>query len=125
MKIYENLLFAYSFEKMVGFTTTLLIIFWGSYAIGFLAFFGIRPLILKTKEISVQDNYWFVSYQLIKYSLFIVSFFIIILFLIYKLFLEKEFLFLHRDRIITLFPLLLLVHGILGLVSQKKSQQNI
>ncbi len=125
MKIYKNLLFAYSFEIMVGLTTTLLIIFWDHYAIGFLAFFGIRPLILKTREISIQDNYWFVSYQLIKCSVFVISFLIIILYIIYKLFLEKDFLFLYRDRIITLFPLLLLVHGILGLVSQKKSQQNI
>ena len=106
---------------MIGLTTTLLIISLGSYALGFLAFFGIRPLILETKEISAQDDYWFLSYQLIKYSVFIISLIIIILYLIYEIFLEKNFLFLYRDRIITFFPLLLLVHGILGLISLKRT----
>ena len=121
MKIYKNLLFAYSFEIIIGLTTTLLIIFWGPYAIGFLAFFGIRPLILETREISAQDNYWFLSYQLIKYSVFIISFIIIILYLIDNFFSKNDFLFQYRDRIITLFPILLLVHGILGLISLKRN----
>lgn len=106
---------------MFGLTTTLLIIFLGSYAIGFLAFFAIRPLILKTKEISSQDDYWYISYQLLKNSLFSISFIIIGLYLIYYFFLDKEFLFVHRDKIIMFFPLLLFIHGILGLISLRKT----
>jgi hypothetical protein len=119
MKVYKNLLFAYSFEIMVGLTTTLLIIFIGSNAIGFIAFFAVRPLILDTKEISSGDDYWFVQYRLLKYSVLIISFIIIIYFLIYRFFLSNDFLFLHRDKIITLFPFLLSIHGILGLISLK------
>lgn len=120
MRVYENLLFAYSFEIIFGLTTTLLIIFLGSYAIAFLAFFAVRPLILKTKEISAQDDYWYKSYQLIKYSLFIISFIIIVLYIIYQFFFNKESLFVHRDKIIMFFPLLLFIHGILGVISMRK-----
>ncbi len=119
MKVYKNLLFAYSFEIMVGLTTTLLIIFIGSNAIGFIAFFAVRPLMLDTKEISSGDDYWYVQYRLIKYSVFIVSFIIIITYLIYRLFLSNEIIFLQRDKIILMFPFLLFVHGFLGLISLK------
>jgi len=119
MKVYKNLLFAYSFESMVGFTTTILIIFFGSYALGFLAFFAVRPLVMETKEISAKDDYWFISYQLIKYSVFILSFSIIILYFLLIIIQDNEFLFRHRDRIIILFPFLVFVHGVLGLFSLK------
>ena len=121
MRIYKNLLFAYSFEIIFGLTTTLLVIFLVSYAIAFLAFFAVRPIILKTKEISAQDDYWFISYQLIRYSLFIISFIIIVLYVIYYFFLDKEFLFAYRDKIIVFFPLLLFIHGILGLFSLRRT----
>lgn len=121
MKIYKNLLFAYSFEIIIGLTTSLLIIFWGTYALGFLAFLALRPLILETREITARDDYWFVSYQLMKYSIFIISFMIIGLYFVDKFILEKDLLFIYRNRIIILFPLLLFVHGILGLFSLKNS----
>ncbi len=119
MRVYKNLLFAYSFEIIVGLTTVILIIFFGSQALAFLAFFALRPLILDTIEISGEDNYWFISYQLMKYSIFIISFIIILFYIIYRYFLDNSFLWQHRDRIIILFPFLLLVHGILGLISLK------
>jgi hypothetical protein len=121
MKIYKNLLFAYSFEAIIGLTTSLLIILFGAYALGFLAFLALRPLILETREITARDDYWFVSYQLMKYSIFIISFIIIGLYLVEKFVLGEDLLFLYRNRIIILFPFLLFVHGILGLFSLKDS----
>jgi hypothetical protein len=119
MRVYKNLSFAYSFEIIVGLTTVLLIIFFGFPALSFLAFFALRPLLIETKEVSAEDHFWFISYQLMKYSIFVISFIIILFYIIYKFFLDYNFLWQHRDKIIMLFPFLLLVHGILGLFSLK------
>ncbi len=119
MRVYNNLLFAYSFEVIVGLATVLLIIFFGPKALAFLAFFALRPLVIKTREVPAEDHFWFISYQLMKYSVFIVSFAVILFYIIYRAFLDSNFLWQHRDRLIVLFPFLLLVHGILGLISLK------
>lgn len=118
---YKNLLFAYSLEIMVGLITSLLIIIVGPNAIAFLALFAIRPFILERVKISNQDEFWFYSFQLGKYALFILSIIIIGIYLVNEFFLSEDVLYNFRDRINVLVPFYLLVHGIIGLITQRNN----
>lgn len=118
---YKNLLFAYSFEIIFGLITSLLIIIIGPKAIAFLALFAIRPFVLEREKISNQDEFWFYSFQLGKYALFILSIIIIGFYLVDEFILSEDVLYNIRDRINVLVPFYLLVHGIIGLITQKNS----
>ena len=115
---YKNLYFAYSIEIMFGLITSLLIIISGPMAISFLAFFAIRPFILKSEKLSPQDDYWYKSFRLGKLALIILSIIIIFFYLTSDFLLSNNVLNNYKERIIILIPLYLLVHGILGLIGQ-------
>ncbi len=121
MKRYKNLSFAYSFEIITGFTITLLIIIWGPYTIALLSIFALRPFLLEVQNISPGDNYWYISYQLFKYTSIIIALCIIGIYFIDLFLLTENFLIENKERIIIVIPLFLLIHGILGLFSVKRT----
>ncbi|MEJ2105288.1 MAG: hypothetical protein P8X47_12040 [Ignavibacteriaceae bacterium] len=122
---YKNLQFAFSIEVMFGLITSILIITMGPSAIAFLALFAIRPFVLEKEKLSYKDDYWFSAFQIGKYSLMIISIIIICAYAVDALLLSGNLLNIFKERIILLVPLYMLIHGILGLFSQRNSNHNL
>ncbi|QQS35634.1 MAG: hypothetical protein IPM56_15525 [Ignavibacteriales bacterium] len=122
---YKNMFTAYSIEIAAGVIIILLIYFIDPNLIFLLSLFALRPLLLEKIEISLEDKFWCVSYEIGKYSLIATSFVIIILFLINEFLIDTSSI--NSESLIILssiVPLYLLIHGITGLIFYKSGKLN-
>ena len=118
---YKNLRMAFLIELIIGLASAIVTIIFGSQGIVVLAFFAVRPFVLKRENIDQNDDYWYRSFRLGRNALVITAVIIIMLYLFAEFIFQDNFLAENKTIILLLLlPVYLIIHSIYGLIRFKE-----
>jgi hypothetical protein len=114
MRVYKSYPQAFLYEIFIASITLLGVAIFGGYGLIFITLYGLRPIVLKIENKSVDETFWFKHYNIFKLSVVLTAATIIIVYftadLYFNIKLDSDFLL----KIIL--PYFLLIHGCVGTI---------
>ncbi|MFQ6615885.1 MAG: hypothetical protein ACE5HZ_03845 [Fidelibacterota bacterium] len=114
-RIYKNLGLAFLYQAMVSLISLSLILYVSPAGILALAGVGLRPLIMKKRDVEPEHWPWHIFYWVGKMALIITGISLVVMFLFFQLWdVEAIFPGLRKSGPLFALPFFLFIHGLLG-----------